>query len=106
MLLELQRDQMKVLVNTCGAEMCSVKKNQREYLWQGDPKSWNASAPWLFPFVGRLKHDSYYWNGRRFFMPMHGFISKMDFEAERIGEYKLQLTLHETKKSALLPVAF
>ena len=37
-----------------GAQLNSLKKNDTEYLWQGDKKYWAGQAPVCFPIVGVL----------------------------------------------------
>ena len=34
-----------------GAELQSIKKDGKEYLWQGDAKFWGRRSPVLFPIV-------------------------------------------------------
>ena len=36
-----------------GAELQSIKKDGKEYLWQGNAKFWGRRSPVLFPIVGR-----------------------------------------------------
>lgn len=40
-----------------GAQLCSLKLSESEYLWQGDPTFWSRHAPILFPIVGSLRND-------------------------------------------------
>lgn len=50
-----------------------------EYIWQGQAEVWPRHAPVLFPIVGRLKHDTYSYQGRAFTLAQHGFARDMDF---------------------------
>ena len=54
-MITLQNQQLTVKIDELGAQLHSIKRqdNGIEYLWQGDPASWNRQAPILFPFVGR-----------------------------------------------------
>ena len=67
-----------------GAELVSIQRDGREYLWNGDPKFWGRSAPILFPVVGMLANDKLCIDGHEYTMKQHGFardtmfISKMD----------------------------
>lgn len=65
-----------------GAEICSIKgkKTNTEYIWQADPAFWGKHAPILFPFVGRLKEDTYIHQGKKYQLPQHGFAREMDFD--------------------------
>lgn len=42
-----------------GAELQSIKKDGKEYLWQGDAKFWGRRSPVLFPIVGRVWNNKY-----------------------------------------------
>lgn len=57
----LENETLKVEIDSFGAELKSVinKETNQEYMWQGDPAYWGRTSPVLFPFVGRLKNDSY-----------------------------------------------
>lgn len=71
----IENELFKVEVNECGAELCSIlsKKTGYEYIWQADPKVWKASSPVLFPIVGRLKDQTYHYQGKSYKLPKHGF---------------------------------
>ena len=42
-------------VDSLGAQLMSVRLDDAEYLWQGDPTWWSRRAPILFPIVGVLR---------------------------------------------------
>ena len=42
-------------VDTLGAQLMSLKLDDIEYLWQGDPRWWPRRSPVLFPIVGSLR---------------------------------------------------
>lgn len=64
-----------------GAELAGVysKTTKLEYLWNGDPKYWGKKSPVLFPVVGTLKNNTYYYNGDAYHLPRHGFARDMEF---------------------------
>ena len=66
-----------------GAELCSLrhKKWGTEYIWEGNPRIWGRHAPILFPIVGRLKDNQYYYNNKPYQMSQHGFARDMDWQA-------------------------
>ena len=45
---------LEARVSTLGAQLTSIKREGREYLWQADGRWWPRSAPVLFPIVGSL----------------------------------------------------
>ena len=85
----LENEYLKIAVAEHGAELSSIydKRNNRELLWQADPKFWNRHAPVLFPFVGNVKNDEYIYRGKTYHMSSHGFARDMDFEfLEKTGD--------------------
>ena len=43
---------LTVGVSEHGAELQSIQKNGKEYLWQGDTRFWGRRSPVLFPSWG------------------------------------------------------
>ena len=56
-----------------GAELQSIKKDGKEYLWQGDAKFWGRRSPVLFPIVGRVWNNKYRHAGNTYEIGQHGF---------------------------------
>jgi galactose mutarotase-like enzyme len=71
---------LTVEISEHGAEILSIKKNGKEYLWQGDAKFWGRRSPVLFPNVGRVWNDEYRYAGNTYQMGQHGFARDMDFQ--------------------------
>lgn len=69
-----------------GAELQSIKKDGKEYLWQGDAKYWGRRSPVLFPTVGRVWEDKYRHAGNTYEIGQHGFARDMDFNVTYKGE--------------------
>lgn len=63
-----------------GAELQSIKKDGKEYLWQGDAKFWGRRSPILFPIVGRVWNNKYRHAGNTYEIGQHGFARDMDFK--------------------------
>ena len=75
MIYTIKNDKIEVSVEDLGAQMRSIKDaTGKEYLWQGDEKYWNGSAPNLFPYIARLTEGKYILKGRTYEMPKHGFL--------------------------------
>lgn len=70
---------LEVVVSESGAELQSIRYQNKEYLWQGDPVFWGRRAPILFPIVGSLKDKKTYINGQKYFMNQHGFLRDQMF---------------------------
>lgn len=85
----IENEHLIVTVKDKGAEVSSViaKKTGIEYIWQADEKVWNRHAPVLFPFVGRLKEDSFRYQGNTYPMGQHGFARDSKFSVhERLTD--------------------
>lgn len=63
-----------------GAELQSIKKDGKEYLWQGDARFWGRRSPVLFPTVGRVWENKYRYAGNTYEIGQHGFARDMDFD--------------------------
>lgn len=50
------------------------RSSGQEFMWQRNPAIWKNSAPVLFPIVGGLKDNTYFYEGTAYQMPRHGFI--------------------------------
>lgn len=93
MKLTVVTDTLEISANTAGAELCSVKKDGVEYLWQaGD--AWKRYAPILFPFICSPKSKTYKAGGREYKMPTnHGFARDMEFESTGTDESSIGFKL-------------
>jgi galactose mutarotase-like enzyme len=69
-------------INTKGAELNSIKNSQTntEYIWDGNPDFWGKHSPVLFPIVGALKDDCYFYEGKKYNLSRHGFARDFEFE--------------------------
>ncbi len=58
----LENNRLSVQISSKGAELRSIynKITAQELLWQADPMFWGKSSPILFPIVGALKEESYF----------------------------------------------
>lgn len=95
----LKNESLKVIVSSKGAELISLKKDGKEYLWDADPAYWNRHAPILFPFVGGLKGKQYRYNGKTYGMGQHGFARDMEFRTVSQTDTKLVMAVCETAET-------
>ncbi len=96
MYTDLQNESLSVRIYTNGAEMKSLKLEGKEYLWQGDPASWNGSSPHLFPVIGQTPEKGWQWKGRELKMGNHGFARSSDFEVMKKDETEASFRLRDT----------
>ncbi len=71
----LENELLSVGIKSIGAELCSIinKHTAVEYIWHGDPAFWGSHAPILFPIIGALKDNTYFFEGNEYHLPKHGF---------------------------------
>ena len=75
----LCNDYLDITIDSLGAELVSIKlKNGTDILWPGKEGVWNAHAPLLFPWAGRIKNGYFTHKGATFDAGIHGFISKTE----------------------------
>lgn len=67
------------VIDSLGAELKSYVRDNKEYMWNGDPTYWKRTSPILFPFVGAAADGHYRYKGREFSMSQHGFARDMEF---------------------------
>ena len=80
----LENQQLKISIHPKGAELQGLwsRRHQLEYMWSGDPAFWGKHSPLLFPIVGTLKDNTYYYQGKAYSLPRHGFAREREFEVE------------------------
>ena len=100
----LKNSLMEIKVESLGAELTGMKdlKTGKEYIWQKDPKFWAKSSPILFPFVGALKDNRYFYEGKEYNLTSkHGFARDYEFQVSDQGDDYLEFLFassDETKK--------
>jgi galactose mutarotase-like enzyme len=77
---KIQNEYITANFDSLGAELVSLKKCGKEYIWEGDEKYWGGHSPFLFPIVGGLRGGKAIIDGESYEMPRHGFIREMAFE--------------------------
>jgi len=105
----IENNHLKVVISENGAELQSIynKVLQIEYLWEGDPAFWSKHSPVLFPIVGALKDDTYYFNDTPYKMARHGFAREMNFSVVSQTPLSIVLAIENTAATmAIYPFAF
>lgn len=75
MSITLKNDYLEIAINPKGAELYSIvsKETGLEYSWSGNAAVWGKTSPILFPIVGTLKEDTFYYKDKKYSLPRHGF---------------------------------
>ena len=106
---EIKNEHIKAKIKSFGAELNSLQKcaEELEYIWQGDSKYWNRHSPILFPIVGRLKEDSYFYKNQKYNMTQHGFARDKEFELVKNEADFIEFRLKSDEKTLeIYPFSF
>jgi galactose mutarotase-like enzyme len=76
----IKKQNIEAVINTKGAELFSLKKDGKNYIWDVNTDFWNKTSPILFPIVGALKNGEYQYNNKTYQLPRHGFARDLEFE--------------------------
>ena len=87
----IENEQMKVEVESTGAELKSVygKQTKIEYMWKADPAYYGRTSPNLFPIVGSLRDEQYRYEGKTYKMKQHGFVRDMEWDMHKESDTTL-----------------
>ena len=88
--MKLSNGIITVEVAPHGAELVSLVKGRREYMWCGDAQYWNRRAPILFPAVGKPFNNEIHIDGQAFTMKQHGFARDCEFEEAGEGVLRMK----------------
>lgn len=78
-MIQLKNTFLTIEVSEAGAELCSLRNAEREYLWQANPTFWARHSPVLFPIVGRVWDDVYRVGEQEYHLGQHGFARDRQF---------------------------
>ncbi|WP_299382001.1 aldose 1-epimerase family protein [uncultured Lacinutrix sp.] len=104
-MFELSNSILKIKVKPVGAELCEISsvKNNTQFMWDANPDVWGSFAPNLFPIIGALKDETYFYNGIKYSMPKHGFVRHSE-DIKLIKETKNSLSFSLTYNEDLLKI--
>ncbi len=94
----LKNNELTIIVESFGAQVCSVKQGGKEWFWQNPTGSWKDHSPILFPVCGWCRCTV---NGVEYPISKHGFGKNREFTVAEKGEDYITLALQsdeETKK--------
>ena len=99
MIYEIKNGRIKAGIDTHGAELKFCELDGVNYVYDGDKKWWDDTAPMLFPICGRLPEKKYSYGGRVYDMNIHGFAPSSDFKVVSASEDKLVLSLSASEET-------
>ena len=74
----LDNGTLRIVVDTHGAELKSLVRGETDFICNGTD-FWKYSSPILFPIVGKLKDDTFRFDGKSYTLASHGFGRLSDF---------------------------
>ncbi len=95
----LSNDILTIQVAEFGAELQSIQKEGKEYVWQGDARFWGRRSPVLFPIVGRVWDNKYRFDGQEYELGQHGFARDMNFTLIEKTENRVLFRLNSTAET-------
>ena len=95
----LSNQLLQVQINDKGAELQSIfhKHHRLEYMWSGDAKFWGKKSPVLFPIVGGLKNNTYYFDDQSYQLSRHGFARDMMFPVSNQSENSITFSIYSNE---------
>ena len=78
--ITIKNAKISASINTIGAELIRLEKDNQNYIWTVNETYWNKTSPILFPIVGRLKNDAYTIADKKYELPRHGFARNFEFQ--------------------------
>lgn len=95
----IKNQSVEAIINTKGAELISLKKDEKNYIWNVDTEFWNKTSPILFPIVGALKNDEYQYKNTTYQLPRHGFARDFEFQINEKNEESVVFSLKSSDET-------
>lgn len=108
-MISIENEILRVQIAEKGAELQSIfhKQNEIEYMWSGDSAFWGKHSPVLFPIVGTLKNNTYFYKEKSYKLSRHGFARDMLFEIAEQNSHSVTLSLKsDTTTLTVFPFEF
>lgn len=108
-MFHLENEKLRIKIDPKGAELKSIvrKDLNLEYMWSGDPAFWAKTSPVLFPIVGTLKENTYYYNDQAYHLSRHGFAREQVFNVTEQKEDSVTFSIQSDENTlAVYPFPF
>lgn len=105
----LENEKLRAVISPKGAELQSLtnKETGIEYLWSGDAAFWGKHSPVLFPIVGSIKEDTYFYKHKTYHLPRHGFARERIFLKDQLSLEEAVFSLSQDAETlSVYPFAF
>lgn len=97
----IYNDVLTVSINPKGAELSSIfhKQYNLEYMWDADPAFWAKKSPVLFPIVGTLKNNEFFFQDIPYKLGRHGFARECTFSGSEQSQDAVTFFLRSDEKT-------
>lgn len=107
----LENEIVRATLNTFAGTIESLidKRTGEEHYWQYDSARWPRRTSVCFPICGGLIDNTYYYKGKAYQLPGHGFVREMEMHVEEMTDTRLVMSLtdnEETRKMYPFPFRF
>ncbi len=92
-------------ISEIGAEIRSIKYNDKNQMWGGYPEIWSGVAPLLFPICGGLKGDKFVFEDKEYILQKHGYARFAKFRIEFVNDRTVTF-LHKSNEDTLKQYPF
>ncbi|WP_374399487.1 aldose 1-epimerase family protein [Flavobacterium sp.] len=99
MIITITNNKISASIDTLGAELIRLEKDNKNYIWTVDETYWNKTSPILFPIVGRLKNDTYSIENKTYELPRHGFARNFEFQIVNQTESSVVFVLESNSET-------
>ena len=99
MIITITNNKISASIDTLGAELIRLEKDNKNYIWTVDETFWNKTSPILFPIVGRLKNDTYSIENKTYELPRHGFARNLEFQIVNQTESSVVFVLESNSET-------
>lgn len=96
---QIKNDFLTATFNTLGAELISLTSNGKELIWEGNSLFWDKQSPILFPTIGSLKDDTYFFEGKKYHLPRHGFAREKEFQIKEHSANQIIFSLKQDEET-------
>ena len=97
--ITIQNQAIKAVIKSKGAELSSLQKEDKNYIWEINSEFWNKTSPILFPIVGALKNGEYFHEGNVYKLSRHGFARDFEFEVIENSENAVVFSLKSNEET-------
>lgn len=99
----IKNKHIEATIDSYGAQLIKLKTaDGLDRLHNPNPQTWNEVSPILFPQVSRMRDYTYQVDGKKYNMPLHGFLKKMELDVVNQNEESITFYLKENEETLMM----